>query len=511
MKTLNNLWIIAIIILLQASVSAQTIPNPGFENWTKTFTPAEPTSWISTNVLSNTAVGKLSVTKSTDHRTGNYSVKMKNVVKGSTSIPGGISYSSFAQVFNQGGGVAYTSKPDSISFSYKCNIAMGDTGHLVFLFKNAVIAKALSNNGAIAGIDFKLTGTKNTWHDTIMHLSFPLDAIFPYSLVKPKPDTLFVAALATDLFSASIKAGNFIMLDNIKMVGNSVAQIPNNDFENWDSTTIENANGWYGANDLALASGARAPVTKSSDSHSGNFAIQIKTEAINAFGNADTLAFATTGIFGTGGIIGGIPYSTKDVSMSFYYKYTPAKTGDTANAVILLKKNGHGIDTVLAKLPPASSFTFLSMNIPVSKSNIPDSLNILFSSSHLNNGNQHLPVDTGSTLLIDDIAFSSFNGMENKPLSEASVNIFPNPANGTIYLQYFNENNELIDFTIFNSIGQEVLNEKINIAAKSMQPHSFNIAGLPRGLYIYSVKTGKDNFNGKLIINGVMDKKNGIL
>ena len=453
-----------------SSMNAQTIPNSSFENWsTKSLAP-QPKLWVTLNPEFQAATGKPSVIKSSDAVSGKFSAKIMGSDKGLPSIL--LLGDSFSLK-----GVPYTSKPDSLNFHFKSNLAMGDTAEIDIVFKKS---------GIPIGLNLKtVLSSHSSWIDT----SIALSCFF-------KPDSVICAINMT-----KVKAGHFLQIDNFKLIGTSVNQLGNNDFENWDSASTEEADGWYGLNDLAVGTGNNPVLTKSTDARTGNFAMQVKTESVNILGSKTTIGFATTGSLSTGRMLGGFPASTRPGKFTFYYKYTPAKSGDTANVGVWIRHKGVTLDSTVAHLLPASTYTQFDLTIPNIAANIPDTVNIVFSSSNFDGKDKYKsPIYAGSTLVVDDLSFSTVSGIENELSSNGIVNIFPNPSNGNFYLGCMKDDAEPMDFILCNATGQEVFRQKLNIGSMDKQAYLIETGKLGNGVYFYFLRNDKGMKTGKLVI-----------
>lgn len=483
MKRKINLLIIMAIMPL-CSLFAQTIPNPGFENWTSKYTAPSLNSWTNVNELGYFLTGKKSVAQSTDSRSGKYSAKIQAVAGKGQSIGGLIILGTIGKN-GPTGGVAYASKPDSIKFSFKLNNMKGDTAQFILLFKNE---KSTLTKGVVGGFDIKLGGNRTNWVDTTMKIFY-----YPAS---PTPDTVFAMIVAGNM------TGSSVQVDNIQLIGSgTIAQLPNHDFEKWDSTGYEDADNWMGLNDLAVASGVSADAVKTTDAHTGSFAMQIKTEIANPFGQGnDTLGYVTTGSLGRGGLVGGFPYSNRPIKLSFYYKYNPTNSNDSANAGVWINYKGKKLDSSFVSLPASSSYTLYEMTIPYIGKNMPDTVNIAFASSNVAAKKHGGIAYIGSTFIVDDLLFTDYTGIEEQNSNISMLNIFPNPATNSLYLQCYKNDNEAIDFTINNTLGQVVFSKKMNIAANDNNPQKIQIGNLASGIYIYSVKNTFGTRTGKLVI-----------
>jgi hypothetical protein len=76
-----------------------------------------------------------------------------------------------------------------------------------------------------------------------------------------------------------------------------------------------------------------------------------------------------------------------------------------------------------------------------------------------------------------------------------SFNIFPNPTNGSIKIEFFNVINEEVSLQITNLLGQVLILQTLCVHKEI----DLNLTDLPQGTFILSVQSGKDRFVKKII------------
>ena len=77
---------------------------------------------------------------------------------------------------------------------------------------------------------------------------------------------------------------------------------------------------------------------------------------------------------------------------------------------------------------------------------------------------------------------------------------FPNPTNGNTTIQFIEGNQELIDFSITNLLGDVVLKKAIN-AKRGVNTLEINIDDFSSGVYLYSISNGKNMLTKRMIIS----------
>lgn len=221
----------------------------------------------------------------------------------------------------------------------------------------------------------------------------------------------------------------------ISLILNTMAQ-SNGGFENWTPEfTFENPNDWQTFNvlsQLAPPNPLSAFKTIGVDKHSGNYAIKIKSIFVNNKPVPSTIP-DTFGCVFKGKIElapisfkAGYPYTGRPEKLEFYSKYSPVGNDSGLAAVYLRKWNGAIYDTVGKGELTISSTTFYSLcelNITYSSIEQPDSAIIAFFSSK-----DSSTARVGSTLFIDDVAFTGWVDIDEKTFYSNKVKLFPNPA-----------------------------------------------------------------------------------
>lgn len=170
--------------------------------------------------------------------------------------------------------------------------------------------------------------------------------------------------------------------------------IKNGNFENWNSVSFDQPDGWKTARD---ENPEAASVTKTTDGHTGS---AIKLETVDFKGEAQFGFFTNSGgnpIEGEGGE----PYSQKPTTISGYYKCNIVE-GDSAIFLVIFKKQGAILDMKLIKFAGTKT-SFTQFSLPLNLSATPDSVVIAAASGNVEEGDNP-PV--GSTITFDDITLS---------------------------------------------------------------------------------------------------------
>lgn len=173
--------------------------------------------------------------------------------------------------------------------------------------------------------------------------------------------------------------------------------IPNNGFENWSIKNLFNEPSGFSSSNLpAYSLTGIGNVKKVADAAQGIFAVKLETVA----GLYDSVQGLI--ILGTPGdktINGGIPYTEMPDSVTGFIKKN-IKPGDTANFILLFKKQGEVTGKAQARFTGASA-VYEQFSVPVTFfGGAPDTLAAIMSSS-----NMDPPFYPGSSIIIDNINF----------------------------------------------------------------------------------------------------------
>jgi len=340
MKTLIT---ITLFLAFGGALMAQTVPNSDFENWTTINLFEDPQGLSTTNLQSFMTTFSPNVTKSTDSHSGTYAAKLETKITATDTVFAMISNGTFAG--DIGGGVPYTNRPDTFSFSAKYNVTGGDSAaaFIAFKFQGNFIGMAI----------YSFQGTTTSYAD----ISVPITWMIPAPVV---PDSMLFIVVSSNPDIHPVNGSwvivDDIMLDNVPVAGGGM--------ESWVMRSYEDAVHWNSFN-FVSAIYPPAYVEKTTDSYSGTYAMKITTTLFN--GNQDTLAHITNGRMLYDDFAGGMPTQLNPRKVTGYYKYTPVGFD---SALVALRAYGYdnsgiyqNLDNNLIKLPPASSYTYFEINL----------------------------------------------------------------------------------------------------------------------------------------------------
>ena len=268
--------------------------------------------------------------------------------------------------------------------------------------------------------------------------------------------------------------------------GVSGQTVPNGNFESWNTTSFDNFTSWWNSNPQSYQKTGLPSFFKSTTAHSGSYAAEIKSvsNGLDTMGGYLLSANPNNKQQGNGNVsfVGGLPYSATPTKFTGYYKYSPVGK-DTAGILVIFKKGGVIISQDMIKLGAASAYTAFSMNLSLKST--PDTVVIGMVSSYklINNNNWMTGIIPGSTLYIDDIAFTGTSSMPAIPngdfesgwttssiLSPAGWTIFGDPGTVNQITDKY-DGNYAIALTTISS------NNDVGISTGKSSSHSGPVGG----------------------------------
>jgi len=126
----------------------------------------------------------------------------------------------------------------------------------------------------------------------------------------------------------------------------------------------------------------------------------------------------------------------------------------------------------------------------------------IVASGFLNSGNNSNGPDFGLFVALpsggDLLGLSIATGFEENTISDASVNVFPNPASN-----YLNVNYELlaqneVRMEIYNLLGSKILEQGFGFQSSGIYNQTINISGLTGGMYLLRISAGKTQITEKI-------------
>ncbi|MGZ3865288.1 MAG: T9SS type A sorting domain-containing protein [Bacteroidia bacterium] len=458
MKKIYSLILFAFAGLTAFAQPGGSIPNGNFESWT-VLNGDIPSGFgnVSNGESFFRCNSPMNCVKVMDSYHGTYALKLTTQM---TSTDTCFGYAVTSPNPNGGGpcqwqgGLPINATPTGARGYYKSNIAVGDTGGVLFAFKK---------NGVCVGLWLQqLYGVHNTYT--------PFSMTFAPTMTVT-PDTFIFAAISSDAFNQIALNGSMLQLDSISFTGIAQPASWNGDFENWTTQSFQKPDFWYlsgGGN------GSTAGVSQTSDKKAGNYAAELQTylgDRCSGGNNCHPAAQGaqiSTGWYPNhcgGGCVqqGGHPFTNQIDTLCFYYKYAP-QGNDTAECNINFKKAGSQVTMTGAQMHGTVS-TYSYMEVPFNTMNPVDTVIVSFNST---NWRDTLLSYIGTDLKIDEVHFKSQPYNTGVKAYDASVGIkvFPNPSNDGNFVVSNIGYYDLV--RVMNLYGQEVNAEikKVNGTAQ---------------------------------------------
>ena len=263
------------------------------------------------------------------------------------------------------------------------------------------------------------------------------------------------------------------------------AQIANGGFEDW------NANGspvsWQASN----AAPVYTTILKSSDAHSGSWAVEGDVAPFSVFTIGPSLI--------SGEEAQGIPVNFRPGALTGYYKFVSVQN-DFLEVQANFKKNGAYIGGGANFLSPAGAYTQFSISVNnYITPDIPDSVVIAIFVSN-SGGFPHV----GTKIFIDDLAWGNATDVsenEVQVLNKFMLNQnYPNPFNPTTKISYSIPEKEQVELKIFDLIGNEVATLVNETKEQGVYKVNFDARTLSSGIYFYKLQAGSFIETKKMIL-----------
>ena len=175
MKTLYNLFLLSVFLVVASNATGQNVatPNAGFENWTQVGNHFDPNDWNTLNP-STGIIGVFTCTRATgaDVHSGTYAIKLTTKTVFGITANGIASTATLITTPPYGvtGGIPYTERPDSIVGWYMyAPASTADSGFIQFVLLGAA-------NDTIGFVRYT---TPNTPVSTYTRFSAPVNYFSP--------------------------------------------------------------------------------------------------------------------------------------------------------------------------------------------------------------------------------------------------------------------------------------------------------------------------------------------
>lgn len=267
------------------------------------------------------------------------------------------------------------------------------------------------------------------------------------------------------------------------------AQIPNGGFENWTTFTgYETPSGiWTCFNNAS--NGSFYAITKSTDAHTGNYALKIS----NSYPcNLSSEPYKFGAVFTTSKGTYSLPLSPTTmfdpsiersghpIGLNGYYKFTQGGSGtdiDTMRILVSLYKIGQEVASVQFKnTATVPNWTQFTIDFPTYLDSEVDSIGIVINACQPWDG-----VKGNSSVLVDDFEFKySSTGFKEAEKSNPKYIIYPNPVSSSFKVNSLigSANISIIDFT-----------GKLLFSKNIIANENIDISILKTGIYIINIQT----------------------
>jgi hypothetical protein len=379
---MKRLLLSACALLAIFAAKAQTLPNPGFENWTVT-NYQEPNGWWTTNEWSVTDFGIANVTK-VSPGVSNDAIRLETIAQGLDTILGGIT-NTFGDPFNAEGGQPFSQKPTTLGGSFKYNIKTGDTGWIYVIFKK---------NGFAYSVDtIHITGSVSNF--VINNWALP-----QISASVIIPDSVIVVVTCSN-FDGYPKAGSFLELDNLELKGPGITQNINGMFDNWTPIISTKVDDWDVSGEIDRVSAT---------AYAGTYAIRL-TSKDDGTGFVESAQISTQ-----------ITLAQTIDTLSGYYRYDNMGSNDTGNLrVVFLDNTQSFIDIAEYDMPQTSGW--VNFKLPLTTS-----LGTAASAYMMFNSSKNTPGTDMASLLLDSLSIIKQVVDVKDVAGKTTFSVYPNPV-----------------------------------------------------------------------------------
>ena len=459
---MKQITTLVLVMLMASLLSAQTIPNGGFEQWT-TFNFFEPSGWITSNTETIHENNWITVIPVDGHDGAGQAIRLSTDGQNGRIMPGYFSNTNGDPLLGEGG-VAYHELPHSIKGYARFHTMASDTALLVIAFKK---------QGELVGLNvIPFFGNQNSF----IQFEQLLD-------VSELPDTVVVAAVSSDVRNPELMAtGSFLELDDLTFEGRYVMpQLPNHDFESWEHTHIHHAHDWKVQG---------LDVNRTEATPFGDYAVSM-TSYTDWEGHVHSSGIQTGYTDPSGQWLGGIPYGQLTDTLRGWFKYL--SDGADAGCISLEMLSGNvSLGGAFFQFYPTQDWTYFE--VPIHLMQQPDTLRVQIMSTAY-------PYDEatpGSTLFIDNLELNSSPLLVGSRRIDSPGEPYPNPAVALIHVPLPSNYKGDVNLFVYDETG--ILANTFNFH----QPESIlriPLEGLAPGNYVYEVHGNEWLYGGRFVKN----------
>jgi hypothetical protein len=211
---------------------------------------------------------------------------------------------------------------------------------------------------------------------------------------------------------------------------NTVRQLPNNDFEKWETIQFDEPDGWTGANVLSAILRVPKAIEKSSNASRGNYALSLTQRSINKLGIQENVGLCFMGDAASGTPTGAA-FESYLFKIDLDYQYAPQGL-DTAWMLVLATRyeaSRSATDTLALMEQPlvrSSGYNQLELLSPILGMATDTILIAFFASNDYPGKANPGTLREGSRLLVDNIRVQQVSASKDQEL--VGWKLSPNPA-----------------------------------------------------------------------------------
>lgn len=279
-----------------------------------------------------------------------------------------------------------------------------------------------------------------------------------------------------------------------------LAQIPNGDFERWDSSTgYKMPVGWDNINATIPSSLSLPPCEQGNPGYSGNYYLELTTRNVTGMG-------LTPGVAVSGRLdpvthipVSGFAYSGRPQLLSGAWQFMGFGSDRGFISILLSKWNvvSNSRDTV-----SFTNYTFpgmvmlwqqFSLALNYRNTFLPDSAMIFASSSSI------FP-SSDSYVWLDDLRFADSMTLGiKKEAATPQLSIFPNPARNNVTLSFSSNVNTQMQLSVVNAYGRCVASNTWMVAVGTYQ-QTIDTKAMSNGIYCIRITDGSNTWSEKFIL-----------
>lgn len=201
------------MVFVGINAFSQSLPNNDLEDWTSFLLYDEPADWSTPNLYTFLAEQIVSVSKSNDAYSGNYSARLESisVLDGQIVVPGLITLADFSislqdSNFSISGGYFLQQNVYQLTGRYKYT-GVDDDSATVFMYS---YTNDMEMGFDTIGVGYKVLGNTNEWTS----FTVPME-----NLKNSIPDTFNVLIASSSI--TDVKAGSVLLIDSISIYTNT--------------------------------------------------------------------------------------------------------------------------------------------------------------------------------------------------------------------------------------------------------------------------------------------------